>query len=172
MESPRVPTAQAFVVMQFIAEENLHGLAERLLTQYRDFVRIFGKEALALLPAHAEQDTTIDLETGKQPVSGKLCPLSQDELELLKENQDEMLINGKIRPSKSSARTSTFFVKQANVKLRIVDDYHGLNAVTIKDKYPLLLMTTLIEQDYTSQIFSNLDLKLGSNLLRCKELVF
>jgi len=45
MESPRVPTGQAFDVMQISAAENLQGLAERLPTHYRDFVRIFGKEA-------------------------------------------------------------------------------------------------------------------------------
>jgi len=49
--------------------------------------------------------------------------------------------------------------------LRIVVDYRGLNAITIKDKYPLRLMTTLMEQVGTSQIFSKLDLKLGFNLL-------
>jgi hypothetical protein len=169
MESPRVPTGQAFEVMQITAAENLQGLAERLPTQYRDFVRIFGKEAQAALPAHGPQDMTIELEPGKQPPSGKLYPLSPDELELLKEYLDEMLKNGKIRPSKSSAGAPIFFAKQANGKLRIVVDYRGLNAMTIKDKYPLPLMTTLMEQVGTSQLFSKLDLKLGFNLLRIAE---
>jgi len=169
MESPRAPTGQAFDVMQITAAENLHGLAERLPTQYRDFVRIFGKEVQAALPAHGEQDMTIDLEPGKQPPSGKLYPLSPDELELLKEYLDEMLKNGKIRPGKSSAGAPISFAKQANGKLRIVVDYHGLNAITTKDKYPLPLMTTLMEQVGTSQIFSKLHLKLGFNLLRIAE---
>jgi len=52
MESPRVPTGQAFDVMQITAAENLQGLPERLPTQYRDFVGIFGKEAQAALPAN------------------------------------------------------------------------------------------------------------------------
>jgi len=146
MESPRVPTGQAFGVMKITAAVNLQGLAERLPTVYRDFVRIFGKEAQAALPAHGEQDMTIDLEPGKQPPSGKLYPLSPDELKLLKEYLDEMLKNGKIRPSKSSATAPIFFAKQANGKLRIVFDYRGLNAITTKDKYPLPIMTTLMEQ--------------------------
>jgi len=49
--------------------------------------------------------------------------------------------------------------------LRIVVDYRGLNAITIKDKYPLPLMTTLIEQVSISQIFSKLDLKLGFKIM-------
>ena len=142
MESPREPTGQAFDVMQIIAAANLQGLAERLPTQYRDFVRIFGKGAQAALPGHGEQDMTIDLELGKQPPSGKLHPLSPDEFKLLKAYQDERLKNGKIRPSKSSAGAPIFFAKQANGKLRTVVDYRGLNAITVKDKYPLPLMTT------------------------------
>jgi len=112
---------------------------------------------------------TIDLELGKQPPSGKLYPLSPDELELLKEYLDRMRKNGKIRPSKRSAGTPISFAKQANGKLRKVVNYHGLNAITIKDKYPIPLMTTLMEQVGTSQIFSKLDLKLGFNLLRRAE---
>jgi len=38
MESPRVPSGQAFDVMQITGAENLQGLAERLPAQYRDFV--------------------------------------------------------------------------------------------------------------------------------------
>jgi len=79
------------------------------------------------------------------------------------------LRTGKIQPSKSSAGAPIFFAKQANGKLRIVVDYRGLNAITIKDKYPLPLMTTLIEQVGTSQVFSKLDLKLGFNLLQIAE---
>ena len=112
--------------------EDLKTLAERLLVQYRHFVEIFGKAMQAFLPAHERQDMVIDLEVGKQPPSGKLYPLSLDELELLQEYLDEMLRTGKIWPSKSSAGAPIFFAKQANGKLRIVVDYRGLNAITIK----------------------------------------
>jgi len=80
MESPQVPTGEEFDVMHITAAENLQALAERLPTRYRDFVRIFGKEAQAPLPAHGKQDMTIDLEPGKQPPLGELYPLSPDEL--------------------------------------------------------------------------------------------
>jgi len=45
MESPRVATGHAFDVMQITAAEDLQGLADRLPTQYRDFVWIFEKES-------------------------------------------------------------------------------------------------------------------------------
>jgi len=168
-ESRRLSTGKACKIMQIIVGEDLKTLAERLPVQYTDFVEIFGKATQASLPAHVPQDIVIDLKPGKQPPSGKLYPLSPDELELLNEYLDEILRTGKIWPSKSSAGAPIFFAKQANGKLRIVVDYRGLNAITIKDKYPLPLMTTLMEQVGTSQVFSKLDLKLGFNLLRIAE---
>ena len=80
-----------------------------------------------------------------------------------------MLKNGKIRPSKSSAGTTIFFAKEANGKLRIVVNYCRINAITIKDKNPVPLMTTLMKQVGTFQIFLKLDLKLAFNLLRIAE---
>ena len=108
---------------------------------------------------------TIDLEPGKEPPSGKLYPQSTDELELPQQYLDEMLKNGNIRPGKSSAGTPIFFMKQANGKLGIVVDYRGLNTNTIIDKYPLPLISILMEQVGTSQIFSELYLMLNFNLL-------
>jgi len=164
-ESRRLSTSEVRRIMQIIMGEDLKTLAERLPVQYRDFVEIFGKAAQAFLPAHGPQDMVIDLEPGKQPPSGKLYPLCPDELELRKEYLDAMLRTGKIQPSKSSTRAPIFFAKKANGKLCIVIDYRGLHAITIKDKYPLPLMTTLMKQVGTSQVFSKLDLKLGFNLL-------
>jgi len=164
-ESRRLSTSKVRRIMQIIVGEDLKRLAERFLVQYRDFIKIFGKAPQASLPAHGPQDIVMDLEPGKQPASGKLYPLSPDELELHKEYRDEMLRTGKIRPSKSSAGAPIFFAKQANGKLRIVVDYRGLNAITIKGKYPLPLMTTLMEQVRTSQVFSKLELKLGFELI-------
>jgi len=168
-ESRCLSTCKARRIIQIIMGEDLKTLAERLPVQYRDFIEIFGKAMQASLPAHGPQDIVIDLEPRKQPPSGELYPLSPDELELLKEYLDEMLRTSKIRPSKSSARAPIFFAKQAKGKLRIVVDYRGLNAITIIDKYPLPLITTLMEQVGTSQVFSKLDLKLGFNLLRIAE---
>jgi len=108
----------------------------------------------------------IDLEPWKQPLSGKLYSLSLDELKLLKGYLVKILRTGKIQPSKSGTRAPIFFAKQANGKLHIVVDYHGLDAITIKDKYLLALIPTLMEQVGTSQVISKRDLKLELYLLR------
>ena len=54
----------------------LKELADRLPFQYKEFVKIFGKEPQTALPDHGPHDMTIDLEPGKEPSSGKLYPFS------------------------------------------------------------------------------------------------
>ena len=109
----------------------------------------------------------IDLEPGKQPPSGCLYPLSHDELEFLREYLDEMLKSGKICPSKSPAGAPIFFVPKSHGRgLRIVVDYRGLNAITIKDCYPLPLITDLIDRVGKAQWFTKLNLKNSFNLVR------
>jgi len=85
-----------------------------LPSQYRDFIGIFGKEEQTTLPPHEEHDVTIDLGLGKQPPLAKLYPLFPNELKLLKEYLNEIVKNGKIRPSKRSAGTTIFFAEEAN----------------------------------------------------------
>ena len=137
-----------------------------LPSEYHDFAKVFSKEAQEALPEHGPHDMHLELQPGKTPPSSRLYPLSRDELELLREYITEMVRTGKIRPSKSSAGAPIFFAKQPSGKLRIVVDYRGLNAITIKDKYPIPLMTTLVEQLSGSRIYTKLDLKAGFNLLR------
>ena len=55
-------------------------------------------------------------------------------------------MSGKIRPGKGTAGSPVVFVKEKTGNMRLVVDYRGLNAITIKDKYPIPLMTTLMEQ--------------------------
>ena len=135
---------------------------------YHEFEKVFGKEMQSALPEHGPQDCSIDLLPNTEPPSGKLYPMSQDELQLLPEYMAEMLATGKIRPGKGHAGSLVFFVKEKTGKMRLAVDYHGLNAITIKDKYPIPLITTLMEQVQESTWFTKLDLKNGFNLIRVK----
>lgn len=57
----------------------------------------------------------------------------------------ESLAAGIIRPSSSPAGSVFFFVAKKDNSLRPCIDYRGLNDVTIKNRYPLPLMTTAFE---------------------------
>ena len=68
--------------------------------------------------------------------------MSQNEPKLLQEYIEEMVKNRKMRPRKGTARCPVFIVKEKTGKLHLLVDYRGLNAIPIKDKYPIPLLTT------------------------------
>src|SRR6266545_2693692 len=111
----------------------------------------------------------VELISDASSKSCKVYPLStseQKELDaFLKENRD----SGRIRPSKSPMASPVFFVKKKDGKLRLVQDYRTLNAMTIKNKYLLLLIPELIAKLRGAKYFTKLDVRWGFNNLRIKE---
>jgi len=81
-----------------------------------------------------------------------LAPTEQNELDqFLKEN----LETGRICPSKSLMASPVFFIKKKDGTLWLVQDSQALNAMTVKNKYPLPLISELITQ--RSQVLTKLD---------------
>ncbi|KAH0604053.1 uncharacterized protein H6S33_007084 [Morchella sextelata] len=103
---------------------------------------------------------------GKQPPWGPIYALSPVEQKALREYLDEMLASGKIVPSTSPAAAPILFVRKTNGKLRLCVDFRGLNAITVKNRYPLPLMTELADATKGAEFFTKLDLKNGYNLIR------
>jgi len=63
---------------------------------------------------------------------------------------------------------SVFFIKKKDGSLRLVQDYRALNAVTIKNKYPLPLISQLVSQLHGAQYFTKLDVCWDFNNVRIK----
>jgi hypothetical protein len=76
-----------------------------------------------------------------------------------------MLAEGKITESATNMGASIIFVPKLNGKLRLCVDYRGLNAVTIKDPYPLPLMDELRDRVVGCEWFTKLDLRDGYYLV-------
>ncbi len=77
--------------------------------------------------------------------------------------------SGFIRPSTSPARAGFFFVGKRDGGLRPCIDYRGLNRITVKNRYPLPLMTTAFELLQGATIFTKLDLRNTYHLVRIRE---
>jgi len=56
-----------------------------------------------------------------------------------------------------------FFIKKKDSSLHLVQDYHVLNAVTIKNKYPLPLISELVSQLCGARYFTKLGVRWGFN---------
>jgi hypothetical protein len=116
------------------------------LDYLHDLEDVFSKTSFDELPAQKPWDHAIELIPDAQNKSCKVYPLSISEQEQLDKFLKENLMSGWIRPSKSLMATQFFFVKKKDGSLRPVQDYQALNAMTIKNKYPLPLISDLINQ--------------------------
>jgi len=56
-----------------------------------------------------------------------------------------------------------FFIKKKNGSLWLVQDYHALNAITIKNRYLLLFISELVSQLHGAKYFTKLDVHWGFN---------
>ena len=80
---------------------------------------------------------------------------------------EEGLRTGKLQKSKSPYTSPFFFrPKHRMDELRGTQDYRGLNAITKKDRYPLLLLSRLVEGAAIGKVYMKLDLRKGFNLVR------
>ncbi|CAJ0958457.1 unnamed protein product [Ranitomeya imitator] len=81
----------------------------------------------------------------------------------------ENLARGFIRKSVSPAGAGFFFVQKKTGDLRPCIDYRGLNAITVKNKYPLPLISELFDRLRGARVFTKLDLRGAYNLIRIRE---
>jgi hypothetical protein len=81
----------------------------------------------------------------------------------------ENLETGRIRPSKFPMASPVFFIKKKDGSLQLVQDYQMLNDMTVKNKYPLLLISELVNQLRGAKYFTKLDVRWGFNNMRIKE---
>jgi hypothetical protein len=88
------------------------------------------------------------------------------ELKELKEQLQELLDKGFIRPSISPWGAPVLFVKKKDVSMRMCIDYRELNKVMIKNRYPLPRIDDLLDQLQGARVFSEVDLRSGYHQVR------
>jgi hypothetical protein len=135
-----------------------------------DFADVFEKTDFNELPPHQSWDHAIEILPGSEHrLDCKIYPLSLDEQGQLDEFLEEQLRTGWIQASKSPMASPFFFIKKKDGKLRPVQDYRRLNEMTIKNRYPLPLITKLINALQNAKYFTKLDVRWGYNNVRIKE---
>jgi hypothetical protein len=76
---------------------------------------------------------------------------------------------GYIRPSCSPWGCPALFVAKKDKTRRLCIDYRPLNAVTVKNKYPLPHIDLLFDQLIGAQVFSKIDLRSGYHQFKIHE---
>jgi hypothetical protein len=94
--------------------------------------------------------------------------MAPNELAELKTQLQELLDKGYIRPSCSPWGCHALFGVKDKTRCLCVD-YQSLNAVTVKNKYPLPCIDLLFDQLIGAQVFSKIDLRSGYHQIKIHE---
>ena len=138
--------------------------------EYSDYSNVFSAENAAELPENTEiNEHAIELKEGKQPPFGPIYSLGPVELETLKTYIKTNLANGFIRPSKSPAGAPILFDKKPDGSLRLCIDYRGFNNITIKNWYPLSLISKSLDRLGRARRFIQLDFTNAYYRMRIRE---
>ncbi len=116
-------------------------------SKYADFVDVFSPKLAIELPEYIGiNDHVIELVDDQQPPYGPIYSLGPVELETLKAYIENNLASSFTRPSKSPSGAPIFFDKKPDGSLRLCVDYRGLNNLTIKNRYPLLVVRESLDR--------------------------
>lgn len=135
----------------------------------RSYADQFSEELAAETPIEGNAEHAIDLEEGKQPPFRPIYNQSTKELEALREYIQKALDKGWIQESKSPAGAPVLFTPKKDGGLRLCVDYRGINNITIKNRYPLLLLSDTLDRLSNSAIYTKLDLRDAYHRIRIKK---
>jgi len=135
--------------------------------RYSRYAQCFSTEQAARLPEHKSWDHAIPLQDPKAKIpTGAIYKTTWEEDEALQTYLWENLPTSKVRRSRSAAGAPILFVKKKDGSLRLCVDYRALNRLTIPNKYPLPLISELLDKTRGGKWFTRLDLKNGYKFIR------
>ena len=137
--------------------------------RFHEWIKVFGKKQLERMPTRKLWDHAIDVKEGFVPRKEKVYPLLREKRKEVREIVKKQLRKGYIQLSKLPQTVPVFFVGKKDGKKRMVQDYRYLNEWTIKNNYPLPLISDVLENIGTKKLFTKMDLRWGYNNVRIKE---
>ena len=142
-----------------ISEEEVRSVLARhtkVTGELEDYERLPARNPAGLL----------DLEPGKAPPCRPVYRMSPAELEELKRHIADLLKRGYIQPSRSPFGAPVLFAPKPGGGLRLCVDYRMLNAITVKNRYPLPRIDDLLDKLHGARYFSTMDLASGFYQIR------
>ena len=138
-------------------------------TEYHDFADVFSKANAYTLAPHRPYDLKIEIPEGATPPVTPMYPLSQLELQALRDFVEEHLRSGFIRSTSSPHGAPVLFAKKKDGGLRLCIDFRGLNKITKKDRYPLPFISDLLTTAGKARVYTTLDIRHAYHMIRIAE---
>jgi len=122
--------------------------------RFHQWLKVFGKVESERMPVRKVWDHAIDLKEEFKVSKTKVYPLSRNKRDEVQEFVKEYLWKGYIRPTKSQQTLPVFFVEKNDGGKQMVIDYCKLNRQTVKNNYPLPLITNLVDAMGSKRVFT------------------
>ena len=137
---------------------------------YHRHAQVFNEKVSFCFPPAREEDHAITLKPGApSELQCKVYPLTAAEEEATRVFINEHLEKGYITESNSPYASPFFFRKKKDGKLRPIMNYRVLNSLTVKDKYPLPLINTILEHLQGKELFTKFDIQWGYENIHIRE---
>ncbi|KAL8296565.1 hypothetical protein RB600_001856 [Gaeumannomyces tritici] len=149
-------------------EEDEEEPAEPLDPRLQAYADVFSSTRAKKLPLLEGAEHAIELEEGTRPPVGGLYPTSEKQSAALKEYLEENLAWGRVNHSEADAGSPVLFVPKKDGSLRLCVDYRALNRITRKNRYPLPLISDLMDRLAGAKWFSKMDLRDAYHRIRIR----
>lgn len=136
---------------------------KELLHQYAD---VF-EDPKKLHPSRV-YDHTIPLLLDAVPMNSKPYRYSPQHKDEIERQVREMIQSGLVVPSTSPFASPVLLIQKKDGSWRFCVDYHRLNELTVKNRFPMPIMEEILEELPGSKYFAKLDMKSGYHQVRMR----
>jgi hypothetical protein len=155
------PKIEDSVVIGSLENTKIDLKFKKSMEQIVDFIRHIEAKGVIDLTRTNIMYHTIEVVPGTQPIKQKRRPVPPNYMDAFKKSIIEMEEAGLIEPARSPWCSPIHIVRKEDGSIRIAQDYKKLNAVTIKDAYPLPNISNMFCKLSKARIFTKLDLMHG-----------
>ena len=120
------------------------------------------------LPPVRSHDHCIPLKVGSQLVNLRPYRFPHHQKREMEKQIQAMLSSSIIQTSRSPFASPCLLIKKKDGTWRLCVDYMQLNAMTVKDKFPIPVIEYLLDELTGARIFSKMDLRAGYWQIRVK----
>ena len=159
-----VPTPDSPEVSPMLAAEYAE-LHPKVPAMYHNYLDVFSKSKGMTLPLHHPYNHQIELEPDTALLFSLIYLLSKVEQLVLKTFLNKNLANQFIHPLQLPTSAPILFIKKKDSSLCLTVNYHSLNKVTKKDRYPLPLILDLLDCLRMACLFTKINLHRAYNLI-------